>query len=48
MSLQRLAVISAVSSHGMLRNRTYYYERQLNQTDLYEMNFQRDVNIVGW
>lgn len=40
MSLQRIAIISAVSSHGMMRNRTVYYERQQNET-----NFDRGINL---
>lgn len=40
MSLQRIAIISAVSSHGMMRNRTVYYERQQNET-----HFDRGINL---
>ncbi|XP_031617703.1 uncharacterized protein LOC116337362 [Contarinia nasturtii] len=40
MSLQRIAIISAVSSHGIMRNRTVYYERQQNET-----NFDRGINL---
>ncbi|XP_055315470.1 uncharacterized protein LOC129575624 isoform X2 [Sitodiplosis mosellana] len=35
-----MAIISAVSSHGMMRNRTIYYERQQNET-----NFDRGINL---
>lgn len=44
--MQRIAIISAVSSSG-LRNRTFYYERHQNGT--YSdggLNFQKNFNLI--
>lgn len=51
MSLQRLAVISAIGTHGILRNRTIYYDRPLNNDTFTPKGItfnQTDSLLVGW